>query len=97
MQQLKRIGWKIGQPLLPVHLVAQEDSLLSHLGFYVKNLSLPFYGIGQLKWDDTLLSQGVVSISKLTVVFSSGEVVDVPENGKIAIFDLNKTDKNRVT
>ncbi len=76
--------------------MAQEDSLLSHLSFYVKSQGLPLYGIGQLKWDDTLLLQGVVSIAKLTVVFPSGEVVDVPENGKISVFDLNKTEKNRV-
>ena len=97
MQQLKRIGWKIGQPLLPVHLVAQEESLLSHLGFYIKTQGLPYYGVGQLIWDSPLLQQGVVSISKLTVVFLSGEVIDVPENGQISIFDLNKTAKNHVS
>lgn len=97
MQQLKRIGWHIGQPLLPVHFVAQEDSLLAHINFHIHNQAVPCYGIGQLKWDDTLLFQGVVSISKLTAVFPSGEVIDVPENGKISVFDLNKTDKNHVS
>ena len=97
MQQLKRLGWHIGQPLLPIHFVAQEDSILSHLDFYVQNQAVPFYGIGQLKWDDTLIFQGIVSISKLTVVFPSGEIIDVPENAKISIFDLNKTEKNQVS
>jgi type VI secretion system protein ImpJ len=97
MQQLKRVGWQIGQPLLPLHLVAQENSILAHLNFYIKNQGLPLYGIGQLKWDDTLLFQGVVSISKLTVVFPTGEVIDVPENGKISVFDLNKVGKNQVS
>jgi type VI secretion system protein ImpJ len=96
MQHLKRVGWQLGQPLLPLHLVAQEDSLLAHLSFYSKNQGLPIYGIGLLKWDDTLLFQGVVSINKLTAVFPSGEVVDIPENGKISIFDLNKVGKNQV-
>src|SRR5512135_2470994 len=97
MQQLKRVGWQIGQPLLPLHLVAQENSLLAHLDFFIKSQGIPIYGIGQLKWDDTLLFQGVVSISKLTVVFPTGEVVDIPENGKISVFDLNKVGKNQVT
>ena len=97
MQQLKRVGWQIGQPLLPVHLIAQENSLLAHLNFYIKNQGLPLYGVGQLKWDDTLLFQGVVSITKLTVVFPTGEVMDVPENGKIPVFDLNKVGKNQVS
>lgn len=97
MDQLRRVGWKIGQPLLPVHLFAQEDSLLGHLNFYVRSQGLPFYGIGELKWDDTLLSQGVVSISKMTVIFPSGEVIDVPENARVPVFDLNKLSKTQVT
>lgn len=97
MQQLKRVGWQMGQPLLPLHLVAQEDSLLAHLDFYIKNQGLPFYGVGALKWDDTLLFQGVVSISKLTLIFPSGEIIDVPQNGKVSTFDLNKIGKTQVT
>lgn len=97
MQQLKRVGWQIGQPLLPIHLVAQEDSLLSHLNFCIQNLGVPYYGIGNLQWDDTLLSQGVVSISKMTIVFPSGEIIDVPENGKISSYDLNLAGLNQVS
>lgn len=97
MQQLKRVGWQIGQPLLPVHLLAQEDSLLAHLNFYIKNQGIPYYGIGILKWDDNLLAQGVVSVSKCTVVFPTGELVDVPENGKITSFDLNSVGVNYVS
>ena len=97
MQQLKRVGWQIGQPLLPIHLFAQEESLLTHLNFYIKNQGIPFYGIGNLKWDDNLLTQGVVSISKCTIIFPSGELVDVPENGKIGSFDLNTAKMNYVS
>ncbi len=97
MQQLKRVGWQIGQPLLPIHLFAQEDSLLAHLNFYIKNSGIPFYGLGNLKWDDTLLTQGVVSMSKCTLIFPTGEVVDVPDNGKIASFDLNTSGLNSVS
>lgn len=97
MQQLKRVGWQIGQPLLPIHLVAQEESLLAHLNFYIKNQGLPFYGVGNLKWDNTLLSQGVVAINKFTIIFPSGEIIDVPDNGTIASFDLNTVNMNRVT
>ena len=97
MQQLKRVGWQIGQPLLPIHLFAQENSLLAHFNFYIKNSGIPFYGIGNLKWDDTLLTQGVVSISRGTVFFPSGELIDIPENGKIPSFDLNTTGLNHVS
>lgn len=97
MQQLKRVGWQIGQPLLPIHLVTQEDSLLAHLNFYIKSQGIPYYGIGNLKWDDALLAQGVVSINKITVIFPSGEVIDVPDNGKITSFDLNTAGVIRVS
>lgn len=97
MQQLKRVGWQIGQALLPIHLVAQEESLLGQLRFYIQKLGIPYYGIGQLKWDETLLSQGVISISKLTVVFPNGEVLDVPDNATINSFDLNVPGANQVT
>lgn len=97
MQQLKRVFWQIGQPLLPIHLVAQEDSLLAHNTLYFKHIGLPFYGIGCLKWDDPLLIQGIVSINKLSVIFPSGLVIDVPGNASINSIDLNKINKTRVS
>ena len=96
MQQLKRVSWQIGQPLLPRHLVSQEDSLLAHSSLYFKFVGLPFYGLGCLKWDDTLLTQGIVSISKLTVIFPSGLLADVPGNATINSLDLNKIGKTKI-
>ena len=97
MQQLKRVFWQIGQPLLPRHLVSQEDSLLAHNTLYLKHVGLPFFGVGQLKWDDTLMAQGIVSISKLTLIFPSGILVDVPSNGMINSLDLNKLGKAKLS
>ncbi|MCB1106925.1 MAG: type VI secretion system baseplate subunit TssK, partial [Chlamydiia bacterium] len=61
-----------------------------HVGF-------PFYGIGAMKWDEILLTQGIISISKLTVIYPSGQLIDVPGNGSINPFDLNKTGKTRTS
>jgi len=97
VEQLKRVFWKVGQPLLPRHLVAQEDSLLAHALAYFKSMGLPCYGISLLKWDDTLLAQGVISISRLTVIFPSGEIIEIPGNGKLESIDLNKTGKTRTS
>jgi len=96
MEGLKRVAWKVGQPLLPLHLVAQEDSLLAHTQAYFKCMGLPFYGINMLKWDDTLLTQGIVSIRELMLLFPAGQMIHIPGNGEISSFDLNKTGKNRV-
>lgn len=82
---------------MPIHLVAQEDSLIANLNFYIQNLGIPYFGIGNLKWDDKLLSQGVVSISKLTVIFPNGDLVDVPDNGTINTYDLNLSGMNQIT
>ena len=97
MELLKRVSWKVGQPLLPGHLVAQENSLVAHTNALFKQIGLPFYGIGSLTWDDTLLTQGVISIAELTVIFPSGQCVNIPGNGTIRTFDLNKAGKTRVT
>ena len=75
----------------------KEESLLANLNFFIQILGIPYIGIGNLKWDEKLLSQGVVSISKLTVIFPTGELVDVPDNGSVNSFDLNLSGLNQVT
>ncbi len=97
MQQLKRVFWQVGQPLLPRHLVSQEDSLLAHSSLSFKYIGIPFYGVGCLRWDDTLLTQGIISISKLTMIFPTGHVVDIPGNATINSLDINKIGKTRIT
>jgi len=97
VQQLKRVFWQVGQPLLPRHLVSQEDSLLAHGSLYFKYIGIPFYGVGCLQWDETLLTQGIISISKLTLVFPAGHLVDVPGNATINSLDINKLGKTRIT
>lgn len=97
MQQLKRVFWQVGQPLLPGHLVSQEDSLLAHSNLCFKYTGIPFYGVGCLRWDETLLSQGTVSISKLTLIFPTGHLVDVPKNAAIQSLDINKIGKTRLS
>ena len=97
MQQLKRVFWQVGQPLLPRHLVSQEDSLLAHSSLYFKYIGIPFYGVGCLQWDETLLTQGIISISKLTLIFPGGQLVDVPGNATINSLDINKIGKTRIS
>ncbi len=97
MDQLKRVAWKTGQPLLPRHLTIQEDSLLGYTHLYSKYNGLPYFGIGLLKWDEVLITQGIISISKLTVIFPNGQLIEIPGNATIQSFDLNKTAKTKVT
>ncbi len=96
-QQLKRVFWQIGQPLLPSHLVAQESSLLAESHLYFKYVGVPFYGVGSLRWDETLLTQGIISINKLTLIFQTGHLIDVPLNATINSLDINKIGKTRLS
>lgn len=97
MDALKRVSWRVGQPLLPGHLVAQEDSLIAYAHVSFKQMGFPLYGFSVLKWEETLLNKGIVSVQKLTVVFSGGHVVNSPGNSTVKSFDLNQSGKDRVT
>jgi len=94
---LKRIEWVMGQPLLPHHLRALEDSLLAHVWLHGKVLGIPSHGISTLKWDPVLLSQGVISIEQMTLTFPSGHVVSIADNGRIDPLDLGQSGKSDVT
>ena len=57
--KLARVRWKMGQALLPEHFVAQEEALLAHSQLRSKIGGLPSYGFASLRWNDSLLSEGV--------------------------------------
>jgi type VI secretion system protein ImpJ len=97
MHGLKRVGWTMGQPLLPHHFLLLEDSVLSHAFRFQKNLGLCGYGLSNLRWDEQLLRQGVLSLSLLTAVFPSGHLIDLSDNAGISPFELNKIGKTKVT
>ena len=97
MEQLKQVMWKVGQALLPAHLVAQERSLLAQARHYSGFQGLPLHGVGTLKWDDARLQKGVISIHQIHITFPTGEIIDVPNNAMIPTFDLFKTEQTRVS
>lgn len=94
--QLARVDWQLGQTLLPEHFVAQEESLVAEIAVRFGLLGVPFVGVGRLRWNESLLADGVVSITTMTVVLPSGEVIDVPGNAAIDTFNLNVAGTTRV-
>lgn len=94
---LKRIEWRLGQPLLPLHLTILEDSVRYYAYQCRQSMGIPFYGYGAMKWDSHLLSGGVVSINQLRAVFPSGHIIEAKENGEIQPFDLNASEKQNVS
>ncbi len=89
IENLARVKWEMGQTLLPVHFTAQEEALLADSALRFKMQGLPAYGIARLKWNHTLLQDGVFSIQSLGMVMPSGLLIHVPGNAKVSPFNLN--------
>ena len=81
--------WSMGQVLMPVHFVTLQDTLLQHIGLRSQLQGMPGYGVARLVWDELLLGKGAVSVSALTVVLPSGELLDVPGNATISSLNLS--------
>ena len=94
--QLARVDWQLGQTLLPEHFMAQEESLLAEMAARFGLLGVPFVGVGRLRWNESLLADGVLSINAATLVFPNGQMIDVPGNAAIDTLNLNVTGKTRV-
>lgn len=87
--KLARVCWKMGQTLLPEHLLAQEDSLLANAVLRFRMQGLPSYGLGKLIVNETLLGEGIFSIQEMTLVMASGLLLNVPGNAAVSPFNLN--------
>ncbi len=79
----------MGQTLLPDHLKAQEESVLADTSLRFQMQGLPFYGVGRLIINETLLGEGILTIQELTLVMASGLLLNVPGNATISGFNLN--------
>jgi len=79
----------MGQALLPEHFVAQEEALLADSIFRFHAKGLPVYGISDLKWNETLLTEGVLSIQTMSVLMPSGLLLVLPGNMVLSPFNLN--------
>jgi type VI secretion system protein ImpJ len=88
-ENLARVKWEMGQTLLPVHFDAQEEALLADSALRFRMQGMPAYGIAGLKWNLTLLQEGVFSIQSLSMVMPSGLLLHVPGNAKASPFNLN--------
>ncbi|MCX5847182.1 MAG: type VI secretion system baseplate subunit TssK [Deltaproteobacteria bacterium] len=95
--KLARVCWKMGQTLLPEHLLALEDSLLANTVLRYRMQGLPSYGIGKLILNESLLGEGIFSVQEMTLVMSSGLLLSVPANAKLSPFNLNLPGTTKVS
>jgi type VI secretion system protein ImpJ len=93
---LARIDWQMGQTLLPEHFVAQEDALLADTATRFGLMGIPAEGVGRLRWNESLLAEGILSLISGTIVLNSGQVLDIPGNAVVNTFNLNVPGTTRV-
>ena len=87
--KLARVHWQMGQTLLPEHFLAQEEALVADTIMRFRMRGIPAYGIASLKWNETLIREGVFSIQAVTLVMPSGLLLDIPGNAVSGPFNLN--------
>ena len=95
--QTARVHWHMGQSLLPAHFYAQETSLHEDVLARFRGMSVPYWGVLNLRWDDFQLQKGMLSIQSMNILLSSGTLLDVPGNANPVGFNLNATGQSRVT
>jgi len=84
IDKLSRVYWQLGQPLLPEHFFTQEEALLADSEYRFRMGGLPFYGLAELEWRESLLDDEVLSLSKLSLKTPSGLLLAIPGNSKLA-------------
>ncbi len=87
--KLARVRWQMGQTLLPEHFAAQEESLLADASLRLRARGLPAYGIVSLRWNDSLLTEGVLSLQAATILLPTGTLLDIPGNAAASPINLN--------
>lgn len=87
--KLARVHWQMGQTLLPEQFVAQEEALLRDASMRSRLAGLPSYGIAAMRWNDSLLNEGVLSIQGATLLLPSGQLLDIPGNAIASPINLN--------
>ena len=91
------VRWTLGQPLLPEHLEAQEESLRDELRVRLGYVGSPLFGVARLAWDSVQLERGVVRIRDLTLILPNGRLLDIPGNCEPVSFDLEATGSSHVS
>ena len=94
--KLARLNWYLGQTLLPEHFQVQEDALLAELRLRTSLSGAPAHGVVRLACNQTMLQEGLLSISALTVVMRNGLLIDIPGNSTLQPFSLKTAGAARV-
>ena len=79
----------MGQALLPAHLRALEESMLADSALRFSQQDAPAYGLSRLRWNESLLAEGILSLEEMTLVLSSGLLLRLRENTQVKPLNFN--------
>lgn len=79
----------MGQALLPEHLYAQEESLLADSALRFSLRGIPNYGLYELRWNEALLTEGMLSLEMMTLIMPSGLLLALKKNAQVTALNLN--------
>jgi len=94
--KLAPVRWELGQILLPEHFAAQHAAMLAEVRLRAAVAGLPPHGVAELSWNAKALEQGQLVVQSLTVLLSSGTVVNVPGNALLEGLSLKAIGAPRV-
>lgn len=97
MKQLSRVKWSIGQTLLPEHMRALEDSVLSDSATRGIEYGLPYFGYSSVQFGSALQTDGLLTIERGVIVTRSGRLLSIGDNATINTINLNNTGINSAT
>jgi type VI secretion system protein ImpJ len=79
----------MGQALLPEHLYAMEQSMLADSALRFGLHGVPGYGIYGLRWNENLLTEGMLSLETMTLILPSGLLLELKGNASVTTLNLN--------
>ncbi len=82
--KLARVDWQLGQTLVPEHFIAQEESLLTDMVLRLGLTGKPFYGIIQLKFDESNLLNDAIRVEEFSGILETGELIKKDANAEFS-------------
>ena len=91
------VRWYLGQTVLPEHFVALQQQAEALAELRLRMSGLPHHGIAQLSWNESLLLDGVLSISELSAILADGMAISYPGGCSLTPLSLTATSATRVS
>jgi type VI secretion system protein ImpJ len=90
------VKWYMGQPLLPNHFEALQDSSRLQNFQIINSSGVPYHGINRVSVENMFLNMGVVRLTELQMITGDGQVIELNSNAECNDFDLSTCKENKI-